>query len=190
MNRRRTLQAFRARGRLGRVATDIASRQAKWQSKASDQLPVLLEHLLASDVYGLREGAPRPPRQYGVYLFSERRRPRYVGRVGLTERSKRAGKRFSNFQTRLHGHTRPRHSEGTFAYSLAVRAFRRKKLPLETTRAANCEKPDFFEEFKRQCERVKRMEFRVVEINDNAVAAVFEIYAATVLGLPQSFAVS
>jgi hypothetical protein len=28
------------------------------------------------------------------------------------------------------------------------------------------------------------------EIDDNKVAAVFEIYAATVLGLPQSFAVS
>jgi len=31
---------------------------------------------------------------------------------------------------------------------------------------------------------------RVVEINDNKLAVVFEIYAATVLGLPQSFAVS
>jgi hypothetical protein len=37
---------------------------------------------------------------------------------------------------------------------------------------------------------VEQMGFQVVEINDNALAAVFEIYAATVLGLPQSFAVS
>jgi hypothetical protein len=30
-------------------------------------------------------------------------RPCYVGRVGLTDRSRRAGKQFSNFQTRLKG---------------------------------------------------------------------------------------
>jgi hypothetical protein len=34
------------------------------------------------------------------------------------------------------------------------------------------------------------MGIRVVEINDNRFAVVFEIYAATVLGPPQSFAVS
>jgi len=34
------------------------------------------------------------------------------------------------------------------------------------------------------------MEFRVVEITDDVLAHLFEVYAATVLGLPQSFAVS
>jgi hypothetical protein len=45
-------------------------------------------------------------------------------------------------------------------------------------------------EFRRQCGIVADMGVRVVEINDNKLAAVFEIYAASVLGLPQSFAVS
>jgi hypothetical protein len=31
------------------------------------------------------------------------------------------------------------------------------------------------EEFRRQCQRVKEMEFRVVEILDDKVAAVFEV---------------
>jgi hypothetical protein len=46
------------------------------------------------------------------------------------------------------------------------------------------------EEFRRQCMLVREMGVRVVEINDNKLSAVFEVYAATMLGLPQSFAVS
>jgi len=170
--------------------TAVRSRQERWSLEITEKLPVLLERLLTSDVFGLGDGVPRPPEAYGVYLFSEKGRPRYVGRVGLTERSKRAGKRFSSFRTRLYGHTRPRHSEGTFAYRLACEAFRRKKLPLAATRADNCASEEFRDEFRRQCQRVKKMEFRVVEIKDDALAYVFEVYAATVLGLPQSFAVS
>lgn len=37
---------------------------------------------------------------------------------------------------------------------------------------------------------MRDMGVRVVEINDSKLSAVFEIYAAAVLGLPQSFAVS
>ena len=90
----------------------------------------------------------------------------------------------------MRGHTRPRHNEGTYAYSRAVRAFRRKQLPLAKTRKANCEDPAFMEEFRRQCERVRAMDFQVVGIDDDRLAAVFEVYAATVPGLRQSFAVS
>jgi hypothetical protein len=46
------------------------------------------------------------------------------------------------------------------------------------------------DEFRRQCLRVRRMGFQVVEIDDNRLAAVFEIYAVAALGLRQSFAVS
>ena len=168
----------------------VAARQAQWKRDVTNQLPELLMTLLSSPVYGVGDGRTRPPEQYGVYLFSDARGPRYVGRVGLTERSRLASKRFSSFRTRLNGHTRPRHGEGTFAYNLTVQQFRKKKLPLAGTRAANCADESFMEEFRRQCERVKKMEFRVVEIEDNVLCAVFEIYAATVLGLPQSFAVS
>lgn len=155
------------------------------------QLPHLLTRLLASPIYGLGEGRDLPPPAYGVYLFSEKRQPRYVGRVGLTDRSKRAGKRFSNFRTRLRGHVRPRHNEGTYAYARTVRSFHRKGLPLTGSRKANCADPLFMEEFRRQCERIARWDFQVVEINDNRLAAVFEIYAATVLEIRhQTFAVS
>lgn len=179
-----------------RMTTDrddpkIVSRESQWAEDVTKQLPELLTKLLNSPVYGLGEERDLPPATYGVYLFSERGKPRYVGRVGLTERSKRAGKKFSNFRTRLRGHARPRHNEGTYAYARTVRSFRRKGLPLAGTRKANCADPDFMVEFRRQCERIARWDFQVVEIEDNRLAAVFEIYAATALGLHyQTFAVS
>lgn len=171
----------------------VLDREKDWDAKVARQLPELLTRLLGSPTYGLGDDRELPPaeQRYGVYLFSERGRPRYVGRVGLTDRSKRARKAFSSFRTRLRGHVRSRHSEGTYAYARTVKHFHAKKLPLAGTRKANCEDPEFLAEFQRQCERVRRMDFQVVEITDNRLAAVFEIYAATVLGLDgQTFAVS
>lgn len=169
----------------------IGARERQWDAEITKQLPDLLTRLLDSPIYGLGEDRDLPPATYGVYLFSERGKPRYVGRVGLTERSKRAGKKLSNFRTRLRGHVRPRHNEGTYAYARAVRSFRRKKKPLAGTRSENCADPEFMAEFRQQCERIARWDFQVVEITNDRLAAVFEIYAATVLGLRhQTFAVS
>lgn len=47
------------------------------------------------------------------------------------------------------------------------------------------------ERFEAEIANVRAMEFRIVRIDDDRVAAVFEIYAATVLGTPwNSFATS
>lgn len=155
------------------------------------RLPVLLTELLGSCVFGLASGRELPPKAYGVYLLTDRGRPCYVGRVGLTDRSRRAGKQFSNFQTRLKGHAAARHESGTYAYARTVRMLRRKGVELPGTRQANCTDPEFMLEFRRQCERVRRMGCQVVEITDNRLSAVFEIYAAAALGLRnQTFAVS
>lgn len=186
------------RHRRGLMAIDrkdprIKSREDGWSSEVTRQLPALLTELLDCELYGVGEGRSLPPEavRYGVYLFSEQDKARYVGRVGLTDRSRRAGKGFSSFRTRLRGHLRPRHSEGTYAYSRTVKHFRRQGLPLPGTRKANCEDLKFQEEFRRQCDLVRRMDFQVVEITEDRLAAVFEIYAATVLGLrEQTFAVS
>lgn len=130
----------RARGPLGRAGGSTASRVAHPALGFAD----------------LRLG--RGPRvapiekRYGIYLFSEKGRPRYVGRVGLTDRSKRAGKAYSSFRTRLRGHVRPRHNQGTYAYARTLKHFHDKKLPLAGTRKTNCEDPEFMAEFQRQCE--------------------------------------
>jgi hypothetical protein len=84
---------------------NIADRQRRWDEQITAQLPELLTKLLESPIYGAAPDRPKPPKAYGVYLFSERGKPCYVGRVGLTERSRRADKGFSNFRTRLNGHT-------------------------------------------------------------------------------------
>lgn len=178
---------------IDRKDPKIRRREGRWSNEVTKQLPVLLTTLLKSEIYGLGKGRDLPPEnvRYGIYLLSEKGRPRYVGRVGLTERSKRAGKAFSSFRTRLRGHTRARHSEGTYAYARTVRHFRRKGLALSGTRKANCEDPEFKDEFRRQCGMVSEMDFQIVEVTDNRLAAVFEIYAATALGLrDQTFAVS
>jgi hypothetical protein len=126
-----------------------------------------------------------------VYLLSDRGRPCYVGRVGLTDRSRRAGKQFSNFQTRLKGHAAARHESGTYAYARTVRTLQRRGVEVVGTRAQNCADAEFMAEFRLQCERVRSMGCQVVEITDNRLSAVFEIYAAAALGLRhQTFAVS
>jgi hypothetical protein len=46
------------------------------------------------------------------------------------------------------------------------------------------------EHFCAECARVKAMEYRVVEIGDDKLAAVFEVYASFVLGTSNSWATS
>jgi hypothetical protein len=72
-----------------------------------------------------------------------------------------------------------------------VRTLQRRGVELLGTRKENCADPGFMDEFRRQCERVHGMGCQVVEITDNRLSAVFEIYAAAALGLHnQTFAVS
>jgi hypothetical protein len=169
----------------------IGDRQKTWDREVTRQLRSLLRQLLESPVYGLTRERPLPPEQHGVYvLIDDVGAPQYVGRVGLTDRSRRAGKRFSSFRTRIRGHAVARHNNGTYAYARTCEHFRSQGRPLAPTRKGNCDDPEFMTEFHRQCDFVADMGVRVVEINDNKLAAVFEIYAATVLGLSQSFAVS
>lgn len=169
----------------------VSKRQAAWTREVASRLPGLLTQLVESPIYGLSPDRPPPPEKYGVYLFADAEdTPLYVGRVGLTDRSRLAGKRFSSFRTRIRAHTQPRHNSGTFAYAKTCERFREEGRALAGARAANCQDPEFMAEFRHQCDLLRNSGVRIVEINDNKLSAVFEIYAATVLGLPQSFATS
>ena len=180
-----------SRVRTDQQDTAIGERQKAWDRDVSGKMAALLRQMRDSPVYGLTRSRPLPPEQHGVYmLIDDTGDPQYVGRVGLTDRSRRAGKRFSSFRTRVRSHTVPRHNNGTYAYVRACEHFRSLGRELALTRKGNCEDAEFMVEFRRQCDIVRDMGVQVVEIDDNKVAAVFEIYAATVLGLSQSFAVS
>jgi hypothetical protein len=152
-------------------------------AKVEAKLPGYLEALLASEVFGRGPDRKPPPREHGVYLFSEAGRHLYVGRCGLTERAAKSGKGHSNFLTRLAGHTRPSsaHNQATFAWRLAVVAIGGKFEDLPTARTELQQDSRFRREFMRQKERVSEMDFRVVTITDNFESYVFEPYAALML---------
>jgi hypothetical protein len=159
--------------------------QRAWE-EVEAKLPGYLEALLASDVFGRGSDREPPPREHGVYLFTEAGRHLYVGRCGLTERAAKKGRGHSNFRTRLAGHTRPSsgHNQATFAWRLAVEAVEGQLDGLPTTRAGLEVDSRFREEFLRQKERVTAMEFRVVTITHDFESYVLEPYAGLMLGTP------
>jgi hypothetical protein len=164
-------------------------RKGAW-AKVEAKFPGYLEALLASEAFGRGLDRRPPPREHGVYLFTEAGRHLYVGRCGLTERAAKSeeGKGHSNFRTRLAGHTRPSsaHNQASFAWRLAVEVVAGRFEGLPTTRAALEHDSRFREEFARAKERVTAMDFRVVKITDNFESYVFEPYAALMLGTPHN----
>ncbi len=161
------------------------ARKREW-AKVEAKLPGYLEALLDSEVFGRGPGREPPPREHGVYLFTEAGRHLYVGRCGLTDRAAKRGRGHSNFRTRLAGHTRPSsaHNQATFAWRLAVEAVEGQFEGLPTTRAELQLDSRFRREFLRQKERVSAMDFRVATISDNFESYVFEPYAALMLDTP------
>jgi hypothetical protein len=64
----------------GRSNDDIATRERQWNEEVTRQLPDLLTQLLSSPIYGLGKDRDLPPAAYGVYLFSEKGKPRSSGK--------------------------------------------------------------------------------------------------------------
>ena len=156
-----------------------------WQENINLQLPELLDMLLSSDVYGMGDQHSKPPNTYGVYLFSSPERYEYVGRTGLTERTKLSGgKSYSGFANRLNGHLTARHTSGSWAYKRTCVSWREAGRSLADSREQNCANQEFMQAFRAEIEVIRAMEFRVVVIESETVSAVFEMYAATVLATP------
>jgi hypothetical protein len=161
------------------------TRKRTW-AEVEAKLPGYLKALLASDAFRRGPGREPPPREHGVYMFSEAGRHLYVGRCGLTERAAKKGAGHSNFRTRLAGHTRPSsgHNQATFAWRLAVEAVDGRFEGLPIIRAELQVDSRFGREFLRQKERVTAMDFRTVAISDDFESYVFEAYAALMLDTP------
>jgi len=90
----------------------------------------MLEELRNSEVY---DGERRPPHdQRGIYYFSDQGRPLYVGRTGITARTRRAGGTpATSFRSRFDQHTQERRPPGSapFAMRLAVEEAERRGMP-------------------------------------------------------------
>jgi len=112
----------------------------------------------------------------GVYLFTENGRHLYVGR--------------SNDLRGRHGrHCRPGATarQAAFAFLLAreFTGFMKASYKAgENSRAGLMKKRDFVAAFNAAKERIKRMEYRYVEENDQTRQALLEIYCSVVLATP------
>jgi hypothetical protein len=114
---------------------------------------------------------PAAPAVARVYLFSEDENHRYVGRT-------------RNANRRLGEHTRPSSPENSapFAFNIARRDAAAAGLEIGGPRTLVAAHADFEPYFIAAKERVRAMDFRVVEIEDPAVSTIFEVYASLVLG--------
>lgn len=111
----------------------------------------------------------------GVYLFSEGDTPLYVGR------SNRLRKRYF-----LHTREGSKHNQASFAFRIAAKVL---NLPpaaytKEGSRKVIAATPDFIWEFSLAKGRVRSMNYRYVEEEDQARQALLEIYVAVVLDTP------
>jgi hypothetical protein len=140
-----------------------------------ENLTPKLDALLA--MRPLRYGElPQDMPSSGVYLFSENGQHLYVGR--------------SNDLRGRHGrHCRPgaTRQQAAFAFLLAreftgfVKASYKAG---ENSRAGLMKNQDFVAAFTAAKERIRRMEYRYVEENDQTRQALLEIYSSVVLGTP------
>ena len=116
-----------------------------------------------------RQGWPAESSQEGGYAFEENGKAIHVGR------SDRMPDRI-----REHGAASSRHESATFAYKLML-----EKLGEQGGHASPFTRREFqdlhSDEYQRQKQRIREMDVRAVAIEDQAVQAVFEIYAILAL---------
>ena len=138
------------------------------------QLPGLLDRLLSCDPS--RAGKPTIPKAAGVYLFTERGEHLYVGRT-------------RNFSQRYGMHTWPSsgHLAASFAFNIAKREAQRSSVVVTGTRAEISAAEPVAALFAEARNRVRAMDYRVVQIEDAALSTVFEVYAAIALNTEGNF---
>jgi hypothetical protein len=142
---------------------------ARFQSIV-DQLGPLMEHLLAFEVCNRLDVRLREVP--GIYSFWERDEPLYIGRT-------------NTIRTRVQSHSQPSsgHNSATFAFLLAMERANALPTPLQRMTRSAREKDETFKAlFSAEKTRVAQMKIRVVEISDPNTQAIFEVYAAMILG--------
>jgi hypothetical protein len=152
----------------------------------------MLSELLNASPYGHPDrGLEWPPATYGVYLFTEDARNLYVGRTGRTERAEATGGGVSNFKQRFQWHYAADSGKANFAWRMAVKEAAAGDTSVPARQAW---RDTAFEPiFRAQLERVKQMEFRILELeaDDVLTSHLLEFYAHIHLETPfNSFATS
>ncbi|MDA0256463.1 MAG: GIY-YIG nuclease family protein [Chloroflexi bacterium] len=117
---------------------------------------------------GSHSSVPNVP---GIYLFSERGRPIYVGQT-------------SDLRRRLGDHTRPSSGSesATLAFILATEMAKRRRIDAAGTRKQRLARPDFNAVFLEAKKRVAAMPVSFILMDDPIERTMFEMYAALHLG--------
>ncbi len=153
-------------------------------------LPVMLEHLLTSEVFHVDN---RPPlNQRGIYLFSEAGRHLYVGRTGITARARaQGGAPITSFRHRFDQHTQPGRPPGasSFANRLMLQRASERGIVVRADwwAARNADTAEIYDLYKAAKVRVGAMECRVVPFADDVRgvrSTVAEVYAHVHLRTP------
>ncbi len=133
-------------------------------------LPKLLTDLRTSPGHRVADH-PAIPSAAGVYLFSEGRRPIYVGQS-------------RNLRRRLSQHTGAtrRENEASFAFNIAKREAARAGLALDLDRRALEANLDFVPYFDDARAAVAAMRVQYIELVDPVERTLFEVYASLALG--------
>jgi hypothetical protein len=119
---------------------------------------------------------PRDMPSSGVYLFSEKRRPLYVGRS-------------NSLRDRYGRHCRPGATfrQAAFAFQLAREATGRTVAAYRAGKGSRkdlMQVPEFAAAFTDAKEHIRSMQYRYVEGSDQTCQALLEIYCAVVLETP------
>jgi hypothetical protein len=153
-------------------------------------LPLMPGELLSSEVFDIERRPPIDSR--GIYLFSERGRHMYVGRTGVTARSRAKGDQpITSFRHRFDQHTQLGRPPGaaSFANRLMRQAATRSKItiPAGWWDARRSEDGEACQLFRASKQRIATMECRVVAFDDDlrgVHSTIAEVYVHTHLRTP------
>jgi hypothetical protein len=143
-------------------------------SEATKNLDSLYKQLLAMPPV-TAGSLPKTMPKNGIYLFSENGQHLYVGRS-------------NNIRGRIGRHCLPgaTHRMAAFAFRLAREAtgFLKATYKKEGSRKSLVENLDFSNAFSSAKERIRMMDLRFIEVDDQTQQAIFEIYVSTALQTP------
>lgn len=137
--------------------------------KLIDKLPNLLRQLEAETPVVREELKKVAVPVRGVYVFYDRGKPIYVG---STNRMKK--------RLMEHGRAGSKHNDASFAYQLAKSKSKKNGIIVPQTRNSEYSR-EFVELFTRAKADVAKMKIRFVEIKEDDLQYLFEIYAARAL---------
>lgn len=129
------------------------------------EMPELMKRLMVSPLRRWNDTRNLPIR--GVYVFFENEKPIYVGRT-------------NRMKDRIKEHALPssKNNKAPFAFNLAKKEAEEKGIEVNFKRAELESNEIFNDLFLHAKKRVSNMYLRVIEINDQILQTLFEVYAS------------